>query len=124
MAALSAPLKCLNDLLSTKQGRKAAGRAAALRSLCAALREALEPLGLADVSGPQSELELLRAAALVRAGLSAEQLAQRLSARAAARAAGDWAASDAVREELAARGVALMDGQEGGAGWRPVPPTG
>lgn len=36
VAALSAPLKCINDLLTTKKGKKAPGRMTALRDLVTA----------------------------------------------------------------------------------------
>ena len=39
-----------------------------------------------------------------------------LAARAAARAAKDWAASDAIRDTLAAAGVVVEDGPDG-ASW-------
>ena len=121
LAALSAPLKAVNDLLTTKAGRRAPGRAAALRDLACALRAALEPLGLADGGDPGRELDALRASALVRAGLSESELAERLAARDAARRAGDYAASDSVRLDLSARGIGLMDGgAAGGIAWRPV----
>ena len=119
LAALSAPLKLLNDLIGTKKGRSAPGRAAALTSLSAAVRGALEDLGLGDGGDPHAALAPLRAAALARAGLTEAALQEAVAARAAARAAGDYAASDAVRDGLAARGIALMDGAAA-ISWRPV----
>jgi len=120
LAALSQPLKLANDLLGTKAGRKAPGRGQALAALAAALRCALEPLGLGDGGAPEAELGALRAAALARAGLSQEAVAEAVAERAAARARGDYAASDRLRAELAARGIALMDGVAGGVAWRPA----
>lgn len=120
LAALSPPLKAINDLLTTKAGRKAPGRLAMLRELASAVRATLEVLGLGDDSQPERELSALRAAALRRAGLSEEEVAARVAARAEARAAGDFAKSDAVRAELAAKGIALMDGATGGVAWRPT----
>jgi cysteinyl-tRNA synthetase len=118
-AALSAPLKAANDLLHTKAGRKAPGRLAELGALRAGLRLALGLLGLWP-DDAAAELGALRAAALVRAGLTDADVAAALAERAAARAAKDWAASDAVRDCLAAAGVAIMDGP-GGTEWRPAP---
>lgn len=51
------------------------------------------------------------------------QVAQRIEARAAARQAKDFAAADAVRKELAAKGVMLMDSPQG-TNWRPGLPEG
>lgn len=152
LAALSAPLKAANDLLTTKAGRKAraqsthhaprvscvsfvcslargsqaAGRVGAMRALAAALRDALDALGLSDSGAPAAELSALRVAALARAGLTEADIAAQIEARRAARAAGDYGAGDAIRDALAARGVALMDGvsADGGTVWRPaVAPT-
>lgn len=50
VAALSAPLKLLNDLLTTKKGKKAPGRVPAMRELTAAIRDALELLVRADTA--------------------------------------------------------------------------
>ena len=148
LAALSAPLKAANDLLTTKAGRKArarrpraqahflvlsrqltcyspsqaAGRVGALRALASALRDALDALGLSDGGAPATELAALRVAALARAGLTDADVAAQIEARRAARAAGDYAAGDAIRDALAARGVALMDGvsADGSTVWRPA----
>jgi cysteinyl-tRNA synthetase len=46
------------------------------------------------------------------------QVEERIAARAAARAAKDFAAADAVRVELSAKGIMLMDSPEGTT-WRP-----
>jgi cysteinyl-tRNA synthetase len=46
------------------------------------------------------------------------QVEVRIAARAAARAAKDFAAADAVRVELSAKGIMLMDSPEGTT-WRP-----
>jgi cysteinyl-tRNA synthetase len=43
---------------------------------------------------------------------------ERIGARAAARQAKDFAAADAVRKELAAKGIMLMDTPQG-TSWRP-----
>ena len=94
----------------------------ALQALAAALRDALDALGLTDSGAPATELAALRVAALARAGLTEADIAAQIEARRAARAAGDYAAGDALRDALAARGVALMDGVE--TVWRPaVAPT-
>ena len=101
---------------------QAAGRVGALRSLAAALRDALDALGLSDSGVPSAALSALRVAALARAGLTEADVAAQIEARRAARASGDYAAGDAIRDALAARGVALMDGVGAGGSttWRPA----
>ena len=101
---------------------QAAGRIAALRALTCALRDALDALGLSDGGAPAAELQALRAAALVRAASSEPEVLAQIEARRAARAAGDYAAGDRIREALAARGIALMDGPDGTV-WRPAVPS-
>ena len=63
-------------------------------------------------------LEESRQLLLGRVGLTEADVAARIAARAAARAAKDFAAGDAVRVELAAKGVVIMDTPEGTT-WRP-----
>jgi cysteinyl-tRNA synthetase len=46
------------------------------------------------------------------------QVAEHIAARAKAREAKDFAAADAVRQELAAKGIMLMDSPQGTT-WRP-----
>jgi cysteinyl-tRNA synthetase len=76
-------------------------------------------LPLADAAGV---LGALRSLALTRAGLTEADVAARIADRAAARAAKEFARSDEIRDELAARGVLLMDTAAGSA-WRPGLPV-
>ena len=120
LGSLSAPLKAMNDLLGTKKGRKAAGRLVALRQLHETVESSLAVLGI-STKDPAGELATLRAAALLRAGLTQAELDAKVAERAAARAEKDFARSDALRDELASAGIMLMDG--GGAAWRPGVPA-
>jgi len=68
-------------------------------------------------------LALTREALRVRpadAAIDAAAVAARLGERRAARAARDFGRSDAIRDELAAAGVEVMDGDPLGWDWRPV----
>ena len=70
-----------------------------------------------------AEIHLLdspRYALVRRAGMTEEEIAKRVRARDAARKAKNFAAGDGIREELAAKGVLLMDGPLG-TEWRPGP---
>lgn len=122
VASLSAPLKFVNDLLTTKKGKKAVGRMAALTDLVRAVEDTLEAVGLpAERGGAGGQiLEELRGLALARAGLTAAEVAAAVAERAEARAAKDFEASDRIRDELGAKGVALMDGSASQV-WRPAP---
>jgi cysteinyl-tRNA synthetase len=117
IASLSAPLKTLNDLVSTKKGKKAVGRSVALSDLIASVETTLESVGLPREGG-EGLLEELRELTLRRAGLTRDDVVAAVAARAEARAAKDFAESDRIRDEFGAKGVALMDG--GNQVWRPA----
>jgi cysteinyl-tRNA synthetase len=120
VGALSPALKALNDLLHTKAGRKTPGRSALIASYRASLSYVLGDLLGFPTDDPSAALLGLREAALRRAGVTEQELAARVEARAQARAAKDFAAADAVRAELAAKGIYLMDAASGGgSAWRP-----
>lgn len=65
LAALSAPLKAMNDLLSTKKGKKAKGRLHTLAQYQLALQETFRLLGM-QVTDPQKQLDQMRQLALSR----------------------------------------------------------
>ncbi len=58
-----------------------------------------------------------RVKAAKRKGLSLEWVAERIQARLAARRAREWAGADMIRDELLAKGVALMDRPDGDTDW-------
>jgi cysteinyl-tRNA synthetase len=120
-ASLSGVLKCLNDLVTTKKGKNAVGREVALRDLVSAVEDTLRQVGLpSDPETPRAILEQLRGLALKRAGLTLADVEQATVKREEARRAKDFAASDKIRDALAKKGVALMDGGAG-TNWRPCP---
>ena len=57
--------------------------------------------------------------AMALAGLTAEDIERKIAERTAARKAKDFARADAIRDELRAKGVELMDGS-GGTTWKVV----
>jgi len=119
VATLSEPLKAMNDLLYTKKGRKAKGRVEALAGLSYGLKASLEMMGI-ETDQPSEVLEQLKARALVRAQLSEQAVQDAIRERAQARADKNYARGDEIRDELAAKGVMLMD-VPGGTTWRPGP---
>ncbi len=118
VSVLSEPLKLINDLLHTKKGRKRAGRLRTMARIREQIRPILDVLGVGR-GEPARILAEMRQRALKRRGLTEEHVAARVAARVEAREARDWAAADAIRDELLATGIQLMDGAEA-TEWRPV----
>ncbi|GAQ86158.1 cysteinyl-tRNA synthetase [Klebsormidium nitens] len=119
VAALSEPLKLMNDLMHTKKGRKDKARTANLRLLSKEVQSAAGILGF-DLEDARKVLDELNAYALARARMTIEDLRARMDERAVARAAKDFARSDSIRAELAQVGIYLMDGGDGTL-WKPAP---
>lgn len=121
VASFSDPLKFMNNLLHTKKGRKDKARLPSLQLLMSEIERAMDILGF-QVSSYSKVLNEIKELALKRAGLSMDDLTARCQERAAARNAKDYARSDQIRLELAAVGIALMDGGDGTL-WRPAAVT-
>lgn len=66
-------------------------------------------------------LQQLREKALKRANLTEDKVLQKIEERTTARKNKEYAKSDAIRKDLAAVGIALMDSPEGTT-WRPAIP--
>ncbi|XP_056174872.1 cysteine--tRNA ligase, chloroplastic/mitochondrial isoform X1 [Syzygium oleosum] len=120
LAALSDPLKNINDLLHTRKGRKQQLRMESLAALEKVIRNVLTVLGLLP-GGYLEVLQQLREKALKRAKLTEEVVLQKIGERTAARNAKEYDKSDAIRKDLAAVGIALMDSPNGTT-WRPSVP--
>ncbi|XAR69399.1 Cysteine--tRNA ligase [Bertholletia excelsa] len=120
LAALSDPLKTINDLLHTRKGKKKALRIESLAALDQTIRNLLSILGLMPTSYSEV-LQQLREKALKRSKLTEDQVLQKIEERNAARASKDYEKSDAIRKDLALVGIALMDTPEGTT-WRPAIP--
>ncbi|KAK2659936.1 hypothetical protein Ddye_006469 [Dipteronia dyeriana] len=120
LAALSDPLKTINDLLHTRKGKKQAMRLESLAALENIIRNVLTVLGLIPTSYTEV-LQELREKALKRANLTEDEVLVKIEERTAARQNKEYEKSDAVRKDLAAVGIALMDSPEGTT-WRPAVP--
>ncbi|XP_062076504.1 cysteine--tRNA ligase, chloroplastic/mitochondrial-like isoform X2 [Humulus lupulus] len=120
LAALSDPLKIINDLLHTRKGKKQALRVESLAALEKMIRNALEILGLMPTSYTNI-LQELGEKALKRAKLTEDQVLRKIEERTEARRQKEYEKSDAIRKELAAVGIALMDSPDGTT-WRPAVP--
>ena len=82
----------------------------------AALAEFTDVLGLPLDTLTRADLRVRPTSAAI----TPEEIASRLEARKAARAAKDFPTSDAIRDELAAAGVEVMDGDPLGWDWRTI----
>ncbi|KAF9616660.1 hypothetical protein IFM89_031524 [Coptis chinensis] len=120
LAAMSDPLKTINDLLHTRQGKKEELRIQSLSALEEEIKSVLSVLGLMPTSYAEV-LQQLREKALKRAGLQEDEVSQKIEQRTSARKNKEYERSDAIRKELAEVGIALMDGPKG-TFWRPTVP--
>ncbi|KAK4345142.1 hypothetical protein RND71_035318 [Anisodus tanguticus] len=120
LAAMSDPLKLINDLLHTRKGKKQALRIESLAALENTIRNVLKMLGLVPDSYAEA-LHELREKALKRAKLTDDQVHQKITERDTARKNKEYDRSDVIRKDLAAVGIALMDCSEGTT-WRPAIP--
>lgn len=120
LAALSEPLKAINDLLHTRKGKKQELRIESLAALEKLIRNVLTVLGLMPTSYSEV-LQQLREKGLKRAKLTEDLVLQKIEERNAARKNKEYEKSDAIRKDLAVVGITLMDSPEGTT-WRPAVP--
>jgi cysteinyl-tRNA synthetase len=103
------------NALADRKGKKTPEDKARLAAFARDVREVGTTLGLVQ-RPPAAALAALRAKAAARLGIDGAEVEARIGERAAARKARDFARADGIRDELLARGVALLDGPEG-TGW-------
>ncbi|XP_039045591.1 cysteine--tRNA ligase, chloroplastic/mitochondrial-like isoform X2 [Hibiscus syriacus] len=120
LAALSDPLKTINDLLHTRKGKKQAKRIESVAALEKTIRNILNVMGLMPTSYCEA-LQQLRVMALKRAKLTEGEILQKIEERTEARKKKEYEKSDAIRKDLAVLGIALMDSPNG-TSWRPAIP--
>ncbi|KAF3782801.1 Cysteine--tRNA ligase [Nymphaea thermarum] len=120
LAALTEPLKTMNDLLHTRKGKKQALRIETLQALEKEVSSVLSILGLMP-SNCSEVVGQLKSKALLRAGITEEEVLIKIEDRNSARKNKDYEKSDKIREELAVKGIALMDNPDGTT-WRPSVP--
>ncbi len=109
-------VRAINKMADLARGAKAAAQRAAALDGRAMLVRLGAVLGV-FVSTASVWLERDRERRTCRLGLEAEWVRSRLAARAQARAEKRWADADAVRTELASRGVVLEDRSGGVTDW-------
>ncbi len=116
IAHLFDAVRNLNRLLATKKLRKKPQVIAQIAALYNTLLKLGEVLGLFG-SEPQQWLRRQNLAALADLGISEEEINAKIAQRLQARRDKDFARSDAIRDELAERGILLLDSVEGTA-WK------
>jgi cysteinyl-tRNA synthetase len=100
------------NALADRKGKRSPEERAALAAFARDARALGAELGI--LQRPAAEALLaLRTKAAARRGVDAAVVERKIAERAEARRAKDFARSDAVRDELLAMGVALMDGPQG-----------
>jgi cysteinyl-tRNA synthetase len=95
-----------------RKGKRSQEEKSALASFARDVREVCATLGVLQ-RPPAQALLALREKAAARRGIEKGAVEAKIAARAEARKAKDFARSDALRDELLAIGVAIMDGPEG-----------
>ncbi len=95
-----------------RKGKKSPEDRGALARFARDARDIGSELGILERS-PAQALLAIRSKAASRRGIDAAAVEAKIAERAAARRAKDFARSDAVRDELKAMGVGLMDGPDG-----------
>jgi cysteinyl-tRNA synthetase len=100
--------RVLNELLDTRKAKAKPAAARGVARLMKQIRKIDEVLNILS-RDPDEYLAAHRAKAAIRHEIALEWVAERIEARKAAREAKDWAAADAVRDELQNAGVILMD---------------
>ncbi len=115
LGALFDAMKVLNRVRQELPRKPAAGDTAFLRQRAAALVELANVLGLLTEE-PAAYLARQRQQRLASLDITEAEIEALIARRAEARKARDWAAADAIRDELLARGIELKDGA-GGTTW-------
>jgi cysteinyl-tRNA synthetase len=111
LGTLSRPLAEVNTLLSTTKGVDKAARLQALAAFLADMEQVSAILGCFGAE-PGQWLRSRRDLRAAKAGLDLAKVDALLVARREARAAKDWARADAIRDEMAALGLTVMDGPD------------
>ncbi len=101
-------LAVLHDTVRAGNAALTAGELEAARQALVSVTDMLRVLGISDATAPAQDDHANEALAVL--------VEAQLEARAQARANKDWTASDAIRDTLAAAGIAVEDGAEG-ASW-------
>jgi cysteinyl-tRNA synthetase len=117
VAAMGEAAKLANKLLDEGKGIDKQLRRRTLARIARDLREVGTALGVLG-NAPAAYLAARKDRLVRRANLDVAAIDADIAARKAARAAKDFARADAIRTELATRGVELLDRPDGSTDWR------
>ncbi len=115
LAKLADFLKAVNELCDQAMHKKGEAPRSSVEHAQAGFRALEAELGLGAEPGDAILLRMRDRGAKAR-GLDATTIERRIADRTEARKSKDFATADRIRDELAARGVELLDGP-GGTGW-------
>jgi cysteinyl-tRNA synthetase len=102
------------NVLADQRGRRTPEEKSRLAAFARDAREIGTTLGIVQ-RRPVEALRAIREKAAARRGIDPVEVQARIAERAAARKAKDFTRGDAIRDDLLARGVAILDGPEGTA---------
>jgi len=105
-------VRALNRVTASPELSRDRAAIAAVQSACAGMVKLGNVLGL-FISAPQIWLEKQKHFGLGETGLSSEEIETLIAERQSARAHRDFARSDQIRDELAAKGILLLDSAQG-----------
>jgi cysteinyl-tRNA synthetase len=109
-------LKQVNELAERAKGKKATVSSKAVQAAHEGFGVLARVLGLGNGDAEPLLLRVRKRRA-ERLGLREEEVEEKIAERVAARNARDFARADAIRDEIAGRGIELMDGPDGTT-WR------
>jgi cysteinyl-tRNA synthetase len=118
VGVLSEAMHLANDILDNKDHQPEGMITSTIQVLERVLQAMSNVLGILERE-PAEALASLQDRALALSGLSAEEIERKIEERTQARKDKDFARADAIRDELRAKGVELMDGP-GGTTWKVV----
>jgi cysteinyl-tRNA synthetase len=116
LAAVADLLRHINDLAERAKSKKGIVGRTAIDRARAGLDLLSRVLHLGSDDGP-ALLARIRKRRADRLGISEEEVERQIAARVQARNARDFTRADAIRDEIAGRGIELMDGTSG-TSWR------
>ena len=112
LAKLAEFLRAVNELCDAALRKKGKADATTVDAAKAGFARLAQTLGLGE-QDPEQVIRRIRDRRAQARGITPDYVQGQINARAQARADKDFAAADAIRDDLASRGVELLDGAEG-----------